>query len=55
MVEPVLGDREPLDFFTEEKAGVIMTRMTSDIEALNQLFQDGIVNVAEEASDRSAV
>jgi ATP-binding cassette subfamily B protein len=38
--------RLSLDFFTEEKAGVIMTRMTSDIEALNQLFQDGIVNVA---------
>ena len=38
--------RLSLDFFTDEKAGVIMTRMTSDIEALNQLFQDGIVNVA---------
>ena len=38
--------RLSLDYFTDEKAGVIMTRMTSDIEALNQLFQDGIVNVA---------
>ena len=34
--------RLSLDFFTEEKAGVIMTRMTSDIEVLQQLLQDGI-------------
>ena len=33
--------RLSLDFFTEEKAGRLMTRMTSDIEALTQLFQDG--------------
>ena len=38
--------RLSLDFFTEEKAGVIMTRMTSDIENLNQLFQDGLVSFA---------
>ncbi|TML43929.1 MAG: ABC transporter ATP-binding protein [Actinobacteria bacterium] len=38
--------RLSLDFFTDEKAGVIMTRMTSDIENLNQLFQDGLVNFA---------
>jgi ATP-binding cassette, subfamily B, bacterial len=38
--------RLSLDFYTREKAGVIMTRMTSDIEALNQLFQDGLVNLA---------
>ena len=31
-----------LDFFTDEKAGVIMTRMTSDIENLQQLLQDGL-------------
>ncbi len=30
------------DYFTEEKAGVIMTRMTSDIEVLQNLLQDGI-------------
>jgi len=35
--------RLSLDFYTDTKAGVIMTRMTSDIEALQQLFQDGLV------------
>ncbi len=35
-----------LDFFTEEKAGVIMTRMTSDIENLQQLLQDGLASFA---------
>ncbi len=38
--------RLSLDFFTEEKAGRIMTRMTSDIDALTLLFQDGLVNLA---------
>ncbi len=38
--------RQSLDFFTEEKAGVLMSRMTSDIEALSALFQEGLVNVA---------
>jgi ATP-binding cassette, subfamily B, bacterial len=38
--------RLSLDFFTEEKAGRIMTRMTSDIEALSDLLQDGIINLA---------
>ncbi|MCB0995635.1 MAG: ABC transporter ATP-binding protein [Acidimicrobiales bacterium] len=38
--------RQSLDFFTEEKAGVLMTRMTSDIEALTMLFQEGLVNFA---------
>ena len=37
--------RLSLDFFTDEKAGRIMTRMTSDIEALNELLQDGIINL----------
>jgi len=31
-----------LDFYTGEKAGVIMSRMTSDIENLQQLLQDGL-------------
>ena len=35
-----------LDFYTDEKAGVIMTRMTSDIENLQQLLQDGLVQFA---------
>jgi len=34
--------RLSLDYFTDEKAGVIMTRMTSDIESLQQLLQDGL-------------
>jgi ATP-binding cassette subfamily B protein len=38
--------RLSLDFFTEEKAGVIMTRMTSDIENLQQLMQDGLSQFA---------
>jgi ATP-binding cassette, subfamily B, bacterial len=38
--------RLSLDFFTDEKAGRIMTRMTSDIEALSDLLQDGIINLA---------
>lgn len=35
-----------LDFYTEEKAGVIMTRMTSDIENMQQLLQDGLAQFA---------
>ena len=38
--------RLSLDFFTDEKAGVIMTRMTSDIEVLQQLLQDGLAQFA---------
>ncbi len=38
--------RLSLDFFTREKAGKIMSRMTSDVEALNLLLQDGIVSLA---------
>jgi ATP-binding cassette subfamily B protein len=38
--------RLSLDFFTDEKAGVLMSRMTSDIENLQQLIQDGITTFA---------
>jgi ATP-binding cassette subfamily B protein len=38
--------RLSIDFYTEEKAGRLMTRMTSDIEALTLLFQEGLVNMA---------
>jgi ATP-binding cassette, subfamily B, bacterial len=38
--------RLSLDFFTDEKAGVLMSRMTSDIENLQQLIQDGISQFA---------
>ncbi len=41
--------RQSLDFYTDEKAGVLMTRMTSDIEALSQLFQEGLVSFAVQA------
>ncbi len=38
--------RLSLGFFTEEKAGVVMSRMTSDIENLQQLLQDGLAQLA---------
>ena len=38
--------RLPLGYYTEEKAGRVMTRMTSDIDALTALFQEGLVNMA---------
>ena len=41
--------RLSLDYFTDERAGRIMTRMTSDIEALSELLQDGIINLAVQA------
>ncbi len=37
--------RLSLSFFTAEKGGVLMTRMTSDIDSLTALFQDGLVNM----------
>lgn len=37
--------RLSLDFFTEEKAGRLLTRMTSDIEALSNLMQTGLINL----------
>ena len=35
--------RMSLSYYTGEKAGVIMTRMTSDVEALQQFLQEGLV------------
>ncbi|MFQ5556897.1 MAG: ABC transporter ATP-binding protein [Acidimicrobiales bacterium] len=37
--------RQGIDFHTDEKAGVLLTRMTSDIEALSVLFQEGMINL----------
>jgi len=37
--------RLSLDYFTDEKAGRIMTRVTSDVEAIQVLFQQGLVNM----------
>ena len=41
--------RLSLSFYTREKAGVVMTRMTSDIENLQQLLQDGLAQMAVQA------
>ena len=41
--------RQGMDFYTNERAGVLLTRMTSDIEALSVLFNEGIVNFALQA------
>ena len=38
--------RLSLDYYTDEKAGVIITRMTSDVESLQQLLQDGLAQFA---------
>ena len=38
-----------LDFYTNEQSGVIMTRMTSDIENLQQLLQDGLAQLVVQA------
>jgi len=38
--------RLSLDYYTGERSGRVMTRMTSDIDALTALFQDGLVNLA---------
>lgn len=35
-----------LEYYTSEKMGKLLTRMTSDIEALANLFNDGLVNLA---------
>lgn len=41
--------RLSLDFYTDEMAGRLMTRMTSDIDALTQLFPDGLLNLLVQA------
>ncbi len=41
--------RLSLSYYTDEKAGVIMTRMTSDIDSLAVLFQEGLVSMAVQA------
>ncbi len=42
--------RQGMDFYTGERAGVLLTRMTSDIEALSVLFQEGVINFALQAA-----
>jgi ATP-binding cassette subfamily B protein len=41
--------RMSLDFYTDEKAGVILTRMTSDVESLQNLLQDGFAQFGIQA------
>jgi ATP-binding cassette subfamily B protein len=41
--------RLSLDFYSREKAGVVMSRMTSDVENLQQLLQDGLAQMAVQA------
>ncbi len=41
--------RLSLGWFTDERAGRVMTRMTSDIDALSALFHDGLVNLVVQA------
>lgn len=41
--------RLSLDFYTDEMAGRLMTRMTSDIDSLTQLFPDGLLNLMVQA------
>ncbi len=41
--------RLSLGWFTAERSGRVLTRMTSDIDALSALFHDGIVNMAVQA------
>jgi ATP-binding cassette, subfamily B, bacterial len=38
--------RLSVDFFSRERAGRLMSRMTSDLESLTQLFQEGLVQMA---------
>jgi ATP-binding cassette subfamily B protein len=42
-------ERLGLEYYTDERAGVIMTRMTSDIEQLQQLLQDGLAQLVVQA------
>ncbi len=41
--------RLSLDFYTHEKAGRIMARMTSDLPAMEQLIQEGVVSLITQA------
>ncbi len=44
-----------VDWYIREKAGRIMTRMTSDVEALHQLFNEGLINLVVQALTLIAV
>jgi ATP-binding cassette subfamily B protein len=38
--------RLSLDFFSQERSGRVMTRMTNDIESMNQMLQNALVQIA---------
>jgi ATP-binding cassette, subfamily B, bacterial len=41
--------RQSVDFYTDERSGRILSRMTSDVEALQALFTEGLVQMAVQA------
>ena len=41
--------RQSLDWYTDEKAGVLLSRMTSDVDALTQLVNEGFTNLLIQA------
>ena len=41
--------RLSMDFYTDSKSGVLLSRMTSDIESLSVLLQEGFVNLMVQA------
>jgi ATP-binding cassette, subfamily B, bacterial len=42
-------ERQSLDYYTGEKSGRILSRMTSDVEALQALFTEGLVQMVVQA------
>ena len=46
--------RLSLDYYDREMGGRIMTRMTTDVEALSQLLQTGLINAIVSSSPASA-
>jgi ATP-binding cassette subfamily B protein len=47
--------RLSIDYYTNERAGRLLSRMTSDLEPLQQLFQQGLVQLAVQAVTLVAV
>ena len=47
--------RLSIDYYTTERAGRLLSRMTSDLEPLQQLFQQGLVQLAVQAVTLAAV
>lgn len=47
--------RLSIDYYTNERAGRLLSRMTSDLEPLQQLFQQGLVQLAVQGVTLAAV